>query len=613
MRRDETLCDGEERRDVLVGEQREALRETFAGRHCGEANARRVALQRGTSSAKRRSIRLDRRCGVDRPAAAAHLPIETLRDRPRMQRASEMTRPPTATRMRPVPSLPPAVRHEAALARETNERVRLRAGATERVDPHDKHAVWSIESAALPVRSLSLASVTLPADVPKFVGDAEAELLQTMLFEVRELNERFVGEPQIEAFVRINGTTEQRDLMARGRAWAERYTARRLAQANTRDAGCEYRRFLRLWKELTVFLDRIGLVDRGDGEIRAATASGQYLGPMCDLIAWSFFQGTWARDAVWSDDRITFCRPPNSVDRPTYQACLQALGVYRWKASREFDRLIRDCAAALAAEGASHGTDADERARITLLAEDIAEMRPFLVHNYPYAKSIIRLPGGLYAGFRWDTLDRIGALDCGASERELLTNREAGISGRRLAIGHDGLVRCSVNWFRDVATLRETLAFPPLAVGRAILELVHARLYSFFDKIDLEAVCASWRGRPRALAADVEASPESGEDEAVVIAASIACQDRRLGTDGRRGGRVATSLRLSELSTVLERSFGCTSRSSKGSELVFYREGERHAFVARHKSNPLVPAIAIQRMLRKLGIGVGEWLVATGA
>jgi hypothetical protein len=29
--------------------------------------------------------------------------------------------------------------------------------------------------------------------------------------------------------------------------------------------------------------------------------------------------------------------------------------------------------------------------------------------------------------------------------------------------------------------------------------------------------------------------------------------------------------------------------------------------------NPLVPAIAIQRMLRKLGIAVHEWLAATTA
>jgi hypothetical protein len=42
--------------------------------------------------------------------------------------------------------------------------------------------------------------------------------------------------------------------------------------------------------------------------------------------------------------------------------------------------------------------------------------------------------------------------------------------------------------------------------------------------------------------------------------------------------------------------------------MVFYRPGGRHAFVSRHVSNPLIPAIAIQRILKKLGISVAEWV-----
>jgi hypothetical protein len=505
-----------------------------------------------------------------------------------------------------MPTQPPFVSHEADLAREGNLRVHVRPTLCGG-DMHDRHAVWSIESAAWPVRSLSLADVTLPADVPRFAGDTEARELQALLFEIRELNERFVGEPQIESFVRINGTPEQGDIIARGRDWGRRYVARRLARPSPRDAGCQYRRFLRLWKELVFFLDQIGLVDVGGGEVRAATVFGQYLGPMCDLIAWSFFEGTWAGKVVWSDEWVSDLRDP--PDPAVGEACLAAFGVYRWKASRRFDRILRELAEALAAQETPHGSDDDERARIGLLAEDIAEMRPFLVRNFPVAKAIVTLPSGLYAGFRWDTLDRIGVLHCSSTERQLLEQYEKGVGELSLAIGYDGLLRCSVNWFRDLCTVRAPLPFPPLAVGRVVLEIVHARLYGFFDKIDLEAVCASWRGRVMGP----EAEPASAAEEAEVIAASIATSDLVLGTDGRRGRRVVTSLRLSELGTLLERRFGCSARSSKGSEMVFYRAGGRHAFVSRHKSNPLVPAIAIQRMLRKLEIPVHEWLAVTRA
>lgn len=513
-----------------------------------------------------------------------------------------------------MPIDPPFVRHEADLAREGNRRIHVRPTLYGAGDMHDLHAAWSVASSAWPVRSLSVADVTLPADVPRFAGEAEARELQALLLEVRELNERFVGEPQLESFVRINGTPEQADLIGRGRAFAERHAARRLARPSPRDAGCQYRRFVRLWKELVVFLDRIGLVDIGGGEMRCATVAGQYLGPTCDLLAWLFFQGTWARDVGWSDDQ--FVDLAGRPDAEVGAQCLDAFGVYRWKASRRFDRVLREMAQALVERGTSHGSDDEERARIGLLAEDIAEMRPFLVRNFPVAKAIIDLPGGLVAGFRWDTLDRIGVLHGAPTERALLEQYEKGVGSLHLVLGYDGLLRCSVNWFRDVSNHREQLPVPPLVVGRVVLERLHAKLYGFFDKIDLEAVCARWHGRVTEHAGEPETAVEEAafvEDETAVVAASIATRDRALGSEGRRGGRVATSLRLSELGTLLERHFGCRARSAKGSELVFYREGGRHAFVSRHKSNPLVPAIAIQHMLRKLAIPVQDWLAVTRA
>ncbi|MBI2388484.1 MAG: hypothetical protein HYV09_02605 [Deltaproteobacteria bacterium] len=184
----------------------------------------------------------------------------------------------------------------------------------------------------------------------------------------------------------------------------------------------------------------------------------------------------------------------------------------------------------------------------------------------------------------------------------------------RTVSGEVELLRCSVNWFRDVTNLGEPLPFPAIAVGRVVLERVHARLFGFFDKIDLEAVLAGWRDRAAPAESEpTSAEPEESEEETAVIAASIVTRERALGAEGRRGGRIASSLRLSELGSLLERHFGCTSRPSKGSELVFYRDGGRHAFGSRHTSNPQVPAIAIQRMLRKLGIGVHEWLAAASA
>ncbi len=184
-------------------------------------------------------------------------------------------------------ALPPPVRHEADLAREANQRLRIREAPSGGVDPHDLHATWAVKSGAVPVRSLSVADVTLPRDTARSVGEEEACALQALLFEVRELNERYVGEPQLESFVRINGTPEQSEIIARSRDWAARYVTRRLVRPSTRDAGSEYRRFVRLWSELVPFLDNIGIVEVTPGEFRSTSVVGQYLAPMwrsCSVV-----------------------------------------------------------------------------------------------------------------------------------------------------------------------------------------------------------------------------------------------------------------------------------------------------------------------------------------
>ena len=175
--------------------------------------------------------------------------------------------------------------------------------------------------------------------------------------------------------------------------------------------------------------------------------------------------------------------------------------------------------------------------------------------------------------------------------------------GYPLAIGHRGLLRCYVNAWRTVAGFDGPLPFPAMAVGRVVLETLHDKLFTAYDQIDVDAILARWRAPDPAD----PVQPPSTEEETLAIAASIAAGGAVI-EKGRRAGRIASSLRLSEMKSLLEGKFGCTSRSSKGSEMVFYREGGRHAIVSRHKANPMIPAIAIQRMLKKLGIGVHEWL-----
>ncbi len=502
----------------------------------------------------------------------------------------------------------PHVRHEAEHFREGNRRFSERADREVLIDPHDQHAVWANETLKLPIQSLSHKDVELKADVARFAGRAEAKELQDLLYELREINERFVGEDQLAAFVEINGSAEQRELIERSMAWARAYVPRRLARPSTRDQGCVYRRFLRLWTELVTFVDQIGLTVTSSGAPESASVLGQYIAPMCDYISWSFFEGTWASDVSWSDQGRPTIRPRPDVDLLVRAQCLHAFGVYQWKKAKAYDLLLSAMGSALAAAGARVEPVEDERARIELLAEDIAEMRPFLVRNFPRSKAHVALPGGMIAGFSWDSLDQIGRLHVAQDERVLLEAEAKGVADLTLSIGAQGYLRCAVRSWRSVANCDLELPYPAISIGRIGLEAVHAKLFSFYERVDVEAILSRWRY------SEVSDGPqvvgEAAPSESMVIAASILTGSGVI-EEGRRHARVGSSLRLSALRAVLERSFGCEARSSKGSELTFYRPGGRHAWVARHVSNPLIPAVAIQRMLRKLGISVAEWVEAT--
>jgi hypothetical protein len=285
--------------------------------------------------------------------------------------------------------------------------------------------------------------------------------------------------------------------------------------------------------------------------------------------------------------------------------CRYIFAIYDWKMVRVFDTLLGRMVQGLAARGKAPLSREEELARIGRLADDIHEMRPFLVRNFRPSRAVVALPGDLMAHFIWMHNDRLGILRCAATERELLDQDQRSDVEWPLGISYGGVLCCHVNPWRNVVSCAESLPAPALTVGRVVLEALHAKLFGFYDKIDLGAILAPWRS-------DDPGKPESADEEAMVIAASIASASIAVTEEPARETRpITSSLRLSRLQSLLERRFGCTARPGKGSELLFYREGGRHAFVGRHKANPRVSAVEIQSILRKLGIPVLEWLQVT--
>ena len=498
----------------------------------------------------------------------------------------------------------PHVKHEAELFHAIDSRTRETIESKGSPSPGDEYVAMAIGSQLVPVRHQERSAFKLPFATRKFVGDEATAVLQDLLYETWEINEQFVGEPQLDAFVQLNGCPEQIDIIERSLEWARGYVARRVARVSTRDRGCPYRKFHRLYNELLPFIDQIGLVEEEDGAVTSADAIGQLLGPMCDYVAWSFFEATWAGDARWHDDGSAELPAVPGVDPEIQMQCRRVFSVYNWKQVRIFDQMMDRFGRALAAKGIEVAPEADELARIHLMAQDMLEMKPFLVRNFRPEKAVAPLVDGIVGGFMWANLNRLGILRCGPTERALLEEHRRSLSMLPLGIRYDGLLTCNVNSWRTAANHEPNLPAPPLTINRVVLEAVHAKLFGFYDQIDVDAILDRWRSTEEAI--------ESTEEEDEAIAASIAVDARREVEAGMApAGRVSSSLRLNRLLSILEGEFGCTSRSGKGSELVVYREGALQAVVGRHKANPQVSAMSIRRILRKLGIAVREWLDTT--
>ena len=103
---------------------------------------------------------------------------------------------------------PPHLKHEAELFRAHDSRVLEAIEARGPGDLADEFLAMSVAHQPRPAQHLDRAAFKLPFGTPKFVGDDASAVLQDLLYEAWEINDRFVGEPLIDAFVQLNGSQE---------------------------------------------------------------------------------------------------------------------------------------------------------------------------------------------------------------------------------------------------------------------------------------------------------------------------------------------------------------------------------------------------------------------
>lgn len=489
--------------------------------------------------------------------------------------------------------------------RAARERINVLRSALQARTQHSagtQHGLDAISFEADEVVAWAEARYRPPAVASRLVPKKLHSALLERLAELRAFNAVMVGARVDRAEVLLHGDLERRALTERWLRWADAYVAHRLSRRNPRDDDNPLLTYLRIYDELLPWLDELAYGSQD--QRRIDTVHRQILGSVVEFIPWRLFHATWSSWVEPSDSGGVAYFPSVPLSPQLSAVAKEHLGLYAFHAGAGLDIV-------LASVNPVPVDDDDARVELQFLADDIEEMRPYLVRALRPERFVIRLADRLYAAPVWVLLGGHLTLIFARSERELLEGIQRMHHSFQLLIGFDGLLRHPVFHWRT----SEELPAPALGVNLAIVRTVHARLMQAFSRIDVEAMV---RGRQ-----DADERTDESLEPLARANALLAIRDddgddetRERGVEDEhpraaaapRAASVSLSPRLRQLLVRLERDFDCRVRSGKGSELSIYRPGARIFTLGRHKRNDRIRWPHLRHLLRTLGIAEEDWV-----
>jgi hypothetical protein len=436
-----------------------------------------------------------------------------------------------------------------------------------------------------------------PPFLAKTATAEEQDELARLLDQLREVNDQNVGESVWELGLSLTLSGESRPLVEALRAWCLGYFMRRsdpslLTPQDGMNPGVMFARLLREWDNLF-------------GGLRAMRGSVNlfFLVPCWSSSADFLFRRTWA--PLLKEGREGLALKYRKANRAAH-----VMAVYLLSSGWLDDTLARLTAFARAngesGRLAALAREPDDalRERLSRLAADAQEMRPFLVKNFRPEKTIVVLPGGGAVAWDWDLqYERMARVVFAPTAREARICLGGGLTtGRVVGVGLRGefVLSCA-----SVETGGESLPFAPRPAGLAenvyVLELLQERLLRFYDRIDFAR-----------LRRQAGADPDGAlDDDALALSCRDLADEEGPEPTGLGPSRVPRRrLRTARLLTILERKLGCEVRQGKGSEVAVYRPGGRIFVLGHHGPNPEVSWPVVRRLLGRLAIPPAEWLRA---
>jgi hypothetical protein len=418
-----------------------------------------------------------------------------------------------------------------------------------------------------------------------------------ILEELWTLNNEFAGERtlEVEAYLAVTGECEVLSEMAR--YWCQSYFDHRKDKCNNRDNGDPLNKFIRLSNEYETLL---GHFERRDKSINYVI-----LGNCIPFIRWLL-----GRDALESLNKDT--SPTAQSQHDKLHAFLTEYGTLQDHIS-SFINIICYCADPSQLAAISNESEACLKGKLSALADNVQQMRPFLIRGFDFGNTIVELGDRLFVAWDWSTNGMAQILS--SPDKDILIEHYTASHKVYIPIRirHDGLLCDGYKPWMTVATMPSIPGVNAFAVNLYLFELLHDKLFSCYDKIDFPRIRSRAKGSTEEeMAQDDELFAESCQQLAATVVESKE-PDIVEDSSPKVSYRVLRSLRMMQLLGFLENRFNCEVQYGKGSEITVFRTGGKKAVLSHHKRNDAIHPNRIRMLLSRLGIPIREWIEAVYA
>ncbi|MBT4290021.1 MAG: hypothetical protein HOD92_22075 [Deltaproteobacteria bacterium] len=444
----------------------------------------------------------------------------------------------------------------------------------------------------------------------KMCSQELADEFQNILWSIKEINDRHVGDYVEDAEIVLYSDEEVGNLKNELLDWTKKYCAARLLKIKNWNED-EFKKFERLTNEAFNLFLTIWTVDPDLPE-KFDNIHWIFIKPVKCYAGWYYYHNPFGK-MIKIDYKAGEVEFDEQMPEGAYPQCymlIESNNIGEENSLNSLFSVITDFD--LPTNYLKNKNLHEKLNYLKEITTGIIEMRNFLLKNYNREKSKTKLYKNTYLIWEYGYDDFVGNLIIQKYERSDESDEKASIF-----VNQNGLFFCTfLEWLTTLTLqneLKQQFKIEPLDINIYILEKVHDKLFEFYDKIDFSKI----KHKAQQKLLELQEKKDEGIEEEIG-----ALDDEFLAwicqTVADKGVADAKQkLRIPRMNTflkVLEEKLGCEVKKDKeggkGSEVTVFRSGGMKVILGRHKKNPPVSTAAINRIQKRLKISDREFVEA---